>query len=160
MEEKEYTINLFDMIELIRENRKPILRITGCFIAAAALYCVLAFLLFPKYESEALLQIRQEKRGGGLAAMLAGFGGDFLSMDSQELGNYAEIAKSRSVIVPNIKATEEPNFFGKYPRYENYVKDNLKVEPIKMTDILRITTIGKTEEKAQIAHDADSDFSV
>lgn len=149
MDDKEYTIDLLDMVKLLKENRKPILRLTGCFIAIAILYLITAFFLFPKYESEALLQIRQEKRGGGLAAMLAGFGGDFLSMDSQELGNYAEIAKSRSVIIPIIEATEEPNYFGKYPRYQDYVEKRIAIEPVNKTDLLRIKVKAKTEEKAQ-----------
>lgn len=149
MEEKEYAIDLVDMAKLLIENKKPILRISGCFVMAAVLYIILAFLFFPKYESEALLQIRQERRGGGLAAMLAGFGGDFLSMDSQQLGSYVEIFKSRSVVVPVIEATEEPNFLGKLPKYEKYIEKRLSIEPVQSTDILKITVNANTEEKAQ-----------
>lgn len=149
MEEKEYTIDILEVVDILKENCKPILRITGCVVALSVVYCILAVLLFPKYESEAVLQIRQEKRGGGLAAMIAGFGGDFLSTDSQELGNYVGIAKSRSVVIPVIEATEEPNFFGKYPRYETYVEKRITMAPIKGSDLLQIKVTAKTEEKAQ-----------
>ena len=38
MEDQEYTIDLMEVAEIISENRKPIAKITGVFIALAILY--------------------------------------------------------------------------------------------------------------------------
>ena len=149
MEDKEYTINMLDMAKLLIENRKPICRITGCFVALACVFLLIALLFFPKYDSEALLQIRQENKSGGLAAALAGFGGSFLSQDSLQMESYVQIFRSRSVVVPIIEATEEPNSEGKYPRYEDYVKKNVIINPLQMTDILKVIVRGESPEKAQ-----------
>ena len=148
-EQKEYTIDLMDMINLIKENRKPIFRITGCMFVMAVLYCILAFFFFPKFESEAVLRIKQERGGNSLAAAMAGFTGGFLSMDSLQMDSYVAIAKSRSVVIPVIEATSDKNFFGKYPKYENYLEKNIKIEPVPLTDILKIKVVAKTNEKAQ-----------
>ena len=40
----------------------------------------------------------------------------------QLMSTYAEILKSRSVIVPVIEQTEEADSDGKYMRYEDYIK--------------------------------------
>lgn len=149
MKDREYAIDLLDMANLLKENRKPIFRITGCFMALAALYCILAFFFSPKYESEAVLRIKQERGTNSLAAAMAGFTGGFLSMDSLQMDSYIAIAKSRSVIVPVIEATSEKNFFGKYPKYENYLEKNIKIESVPLTDIMKIKSVAKTQEKAQ-----------
>lgn len=149
MEDKEYTINLADIVGLLKENRKPILRMTGCFITIACVGLLIALLFFPKYQSESMLRIKQERGSSGLAAAMAGFTGGFLSTDSLQMDSYVEILKSRSVVIPVIQATEEADSDGKFPRYEEYVKKNITVESVKMTDILKIKTNGDNEEKAQ-----------
>ena len=110
MEEKEYTIDLVEVFEILKESRKPIIRITGCAIIAGALFLLVAWYLFPTYESEAMLQIRQKNRGTGLAALMVGMGNaDFLSPNTSSMDSYIEILKSRGVVVPVIEATSEKN---------------------------------------------------
>ena len=149
MKYKEYDIDLVDMANLLKENRKPIFRITSCFVAVAILYCILAFFFFPKYESEAVVRVKQERGTNSLAAAFAGYTGGFLSMDSVQMDSYVAIAKSRSVIIPVIEATSEKNFFGKYPKYENFLEKNIKIDSVPLTDILIIKSVAKTKEKAQ-----------
>lgn len=149
MEEKEFTIDLVDMAKLLYENRKPIIKMTGIFVSIVSFFLIIVAVFFPKYDSEALLRIKQERGGSSLAATMAGFTGGFLSMDSLQMESYVTILKSRSVVIPVIEATEEANSDGKYPRYEDYVKDNIKIEALDLTDILHITVRSGSEEKAQ-----------
>lgn len=153
MEEKEYTINLLEVAEIVKENRKPIAKITGGCIVLAILYLLIAS---PVYESEALLQVKQKGSGAGvMMATLAGIGGaDFLGMGGQQMGNYEAILKSRGVVVPVIEATEEKSGFfeKKYPRYENYIRRRISIKNEKLTDILKVSVNAKTPEKAQEAN--------
>lgn len=146
MDEKEYTIDLADMGKLLYENRKPIAKMTCIFVGIASVFLLIAAIFFPKYESEALLRIKQERIGSSLSATMAGFTGGFLSTESLQMESYVAIFKSRSVVMPVIEATEDKE---KLPKYDKYVKNNITLEPIKMTDVLRIKTRGETEEKAQ-----------
>lgn len=149
MEDKEYSIDLVDMAKLLKENRKPIIRMTGLFIAISCVFLLIALLFFPKYQSDALLRIKQERGSSGLMAAMAGFTGGFLSQDSLQMESYVEILKSRSVVIPVIEATEEADSDGKYPRYENYVKDRISIKALQMTDLLELKVKGETDEKAQ-----------
>ena len=149
MDDKEYTIDLLEVAEIIKENIKPIARMTGCFVGLAIIYLIIAVIFFPKYESEATLQIKQQSKGGGMLAALAGVGGaDFLGMGSMQMGTYKEIIKSRGVVIPVIEATEEKKG-EKYPAYEGYVKSRISVNDIKLTDILKVKVNAETAEKAQ-----------
>lgn len=158
MEEKEYAIDLFEIAKILKENRKPIVRLTGCAIALGCVFLLVAWYLFPTYESEALLQIRQKNRGGGLASLMAGMGSaDFLTVDSSSMDSYIEILKSRGVVIPVIEATSEQNFFGKYPDYKKYVEKRIKVEiaqgsgggGFSSTNLLNVAVKAKTPEQAQ-----------
>ena len=160
MNDQEYTIDLADIAEALKENWKPIARITGLAIVAGFIFLLLAWFLFPRYESKAMLQIKQKGRGSAMAAVLmSGMAtGDFLNPASSSMDSYIEILKSRGVVVPIIEATEEKNFFGKYPEYERYVKKKIEAEVAKgegsalkltSTDILLITVKDKDPEKAQ-----------
>lgn len=102
MEDQEYTIDLMEVAEIISENRKPIAKITGVFIALAILYLLIAS---PVYESEALLRIKQQQ-GLGQSLLDVATGGN-VQMSQQQMSTYAEILKSRGVVVPVIEATEE-----------------------------------------------------
>ena len=149
MEEKEYTIDIMEIAEILKENRKPIAKMTGIFVVIISVFLIIASIFFPKYESEALLRIKQEQSSSGLASTMAGFTGGFLSLTSMQMESYVAILKSRSVVIPVIEATEKPNSKGKFPNYEKYVKNNIIVEHTKLTDILKIKARGDSEEKAQ-----------
>ena len=152
MEEREDAVDLLAIVETLKENRKPIRKITIGFMIAGFLFWLIARLFFPSYESEARLQVRQSSAGGGMmAAMMANMGGvgSLLSMDSTQMGSYIEILKSRGVVIPVIEATEETDYFGKYPRYENYVEKRIMAGPLNMTDVLTVKVRAESPEKAQ-----------
>lgn len=146
MEDQEYTIDLMEVAEIISENRKPIAKITGVFIALAILYLLIAS---PVYESEALLRIKQQQ---GLSSSLLDVAtGGNVQMSQQQMSTYAEILKSRGVVVPVIEATEEEKD-GKYPDYERYVASNITTSPFKNTEILQLKVKGKSPSQAQKAN--------
>lgn len=144
MDEKKYNIDLAEMAEVLQENRKPITRMTGCVIIAGIVYLMIAWYLFPRYESVAKLQIIPTIPANMTVMMTGGA--------SPEQETYAEIIKSRGVVTPVIKATEKPNFLGGLPRYEDYVKKKIKTESVALTEILNVSVSGETPEKAQRAN--------
>ena len=146
MEDQEYTIDLMEIAEILSENRKPIAKITGGFIVFAILYLLIAS---PVYESEALLRIKQQQ-GLGQSLLDVATGGN-VQMSQQQMSTYAEILKSRGVVVPVIEATEEEKD-GKYPEYERYVESNITTSPFKNTEILQLKVKGKSPEQAQKAN--------
>ena len=146
MEDQEYTIDLMEVAEIISENRKPIAKITSVFIALAILYL---FTTSPVYESEALLRIKQQQ--GLSSSLLDAATGGSASMNNRQMSTYAEILKSRSVIVPVIEATEPQNKDGKYPGYAGYV-GRITTAPFKDTDILSVKMKANDPGKAQKAN--------
>lgn len=148
MEDQEYsTIDLLEITDILIDNRKPIAKITGCFIVLAILYLLIAS---PVYESEALLRIKQDK---GLSDSLLNMAtGGNVQMSEQQMSTFAEILKSRGVVVPVIEATEEQKD-GKYPRYEDYVENHITTSPFKNTEILQVKMKGKSPEDARKANE-------
>lgn len=149
MEDQEYTIDLMEVAEIVSENRKPIAKITGVFIALAILYLLIAS---PVYESEALLRIKQQQ-GLGSSLLDAATGGS-AQMNQRQMSTYAEILKSRSVVIPVIEVSEIQDKDGKYPDYEGYVKDRITTSPFKDTDILSVKMRANEPGKAQKANQA------
>ena len=146
MEDQDYTIDLMEVAEIVSENRKPIAKITGGFIVLAILYLLVAS---PVYESEALLRIKQQQ-GLGSSLLDVATGGN-VQMSQQQMSTYAEILKSRGVVVPVIEATEAQKD-GKYPDYERYVASNITTSPFKNTEILQLKVKGKSPGQAQKAN--------
>ena len=144
MEDKEYTIDLMEIADIISENRKPIAKITGVFILLAILYLLIAN---PVYESTALLRIKQQQGLG--SSLLDATGGNIGSQ--RQMSTYAEILKSRSVVVPLIEATERQDKNGKYPAYEGYLR-RITTSPYKDTDILSVRVTANDPGKAQKAN--------
>ena len=144
MEERDNTIDLAEIAVILKENRKPIVRLTGCIIIAGIFFLLIAWFFFPRYESKATLRIIPSNPTGMTMMMAGGV--------SKEQETYAEIIKSRGVVTPVIQATEEPNFLGALPRYEDYVKKKVKTESVDMTEILNVSVSGETPEKAQKAN--------
>ncbi len=146
MEEQEYTIDLMEIADIIIENRKPIAKITSIFIALAILYLIVAS---PVYESTALLRIKQQQ-GLGTSLLDAATGGN-AAMNQRQMSTYAEILKSRGVVIPVIEATEQQKN-GKYPDYEAYVQNRVSTSPFKDTDILSVKVTANEPGKAQKAN--------
>lgn len=148
MEDQEYTIDLMEIADILSENRKPIAKITCVCIAFAILYLLIAS---PVYESEALLRIKQQQ-GIGSSLLDAATGGS-TQMNQRQMSTYAEILKSRGVVIPVIEATEQEKN-GKYPAYESYVQGRITTSPFKDTDILSVKMKANEPGKAQKANQA------
>ena len=143
---EEATIDLREVLDIILRNIKLIGKITlGC-VVLAVLYLLIVSSV---YESEALLRIKQQQ-GLGSSLLDAATGGS-IQMTQQQMSTYAEILKSRSVVIPVIEKTEEKKD-DKYPEYETYVKERITTVPFKNTEILKVAVHANTPEGAQKAN--------
>ena len=148
LKDEELEIDLFELWDAIVAKRKFIGKCTAVCVAVAALYCIVAS---PVYESESLIRIKQDKGIG--ASLLENAMGGNVQLTQQQMMTYAEILKSRSVVEPTIKATQEAKD-GKYPLYEAFLKARIKTEPYKNTELLKITANANTPEDAQKLNNA------
>lgn len=146
--EEEITIDLRELAHIVQKNARFIAKVTGGCIVAAGLYLLIAS---PVYESDSLLRIKQPKGIGSSLLESMPMGNAMAS--KQLMSTYAEILKSRSVIVPVIEQTEEADSDGKYMRYEDYIKNRIVTNPFKDTEILKVTVNANTPEGAQKAND-------
>ena len=142
--EEEITIDLREIGAILKRNAANIARVTGVCIVAAGVYLAVAT---PVYESQALLRVKQPK-GIGSSLLEAMPMGNAMA-NTQLMNTYAEILKSRSVIVPVIEKTEEADDEGKFIEYEDYLKKNITTAPFKDTEIMQFTARAETAEKAQ-----------
>ena len=145
--EEEITIDLREIGAILKRNAANIARVTGVCIVAAGVYLAVAT---PVYESQALLRVKQPK-GIGSSLLEAMPMGNAMA-NTQLMNTDAVILKSRSVIVPVIEKTEEPNKEGKFPAYEGYIKGKVATAPFKDTEIMQLTVRANTAEKAQKAN--------
>lgn len=143
MEDQEFTIDLMELLDIIIVNIKTIAKIVAGVIILAVLYLLIAQ---PVYESQALLRIKQPQ---GLSSSLLDSSGGGASL--RQMNTYAEILKSRSVVIPVIEATEKEKN-GKYPGYDGYVKNHISTAPFKDTDILSVKVSANEPAKAQKAN--------
>ena len=145
--DEEQSIDLRELLDIILRNLKTIGKITLEFIILAILYLIIAS---PVYESTALLRVKQQQ-GLGDSLLNAAVGGS-TQLTQQRMSTYAEILKSRSVVVPVIAATEKKDDKGKYPDYDSYVKGRITTIPFKNTEILQLSVTARTPEGAQKAN--------
>ena len=141
--EEEITIDLREIGAILKRNAANIVRVTGVCIVAAGVYLAVAT---PVYESQALLRVKQPKGIG--SSLLESMPMGNAMANTQLMNTYAEILKSRSVVVPVIEKTEEAKD-GKYPDYDGYVKAKITTAPFKDTEIMQFTARAETAEKAQ-----------
>lgn len=139
-------IDLKELWQIIDDNKKTIAKVTAGFLAVAAAYLIV---VPPTYQSTSLLRIKQDK--GLSSSILSALPAGSDQMIKQEMNTDAEILKSRNVVIPVIKQTEELKD-GKYPGYEGYVKGRITTKPYKDTQILEVDVTGRTPEKAQEAN--------
>lgn len=99
---EENTIDLRELIEIIFSNIRTIIKFMAGFVLVALIYVLVAT---PVYESQALLRVKQPQ-GLGSSLFEAATGGNS-SMTQQRMSTYAEILKSRSVVVPVIRKIEK-----------------------------------------------------
>ena len=139
-------IDLKELWQIIDDNKKTIAKVTAGFLAVAAAYLIV---VPPTYQSTSLLRIKQDK--GLSSSILSALPTGSDQMIKQEMNTDAEILKSRNVVIPVIKQTEELKD-GKYPDYEGYVEGRITTNPYKDTQILKVDVTGRTPEKAQEAN--------
>lgn len=147
--DEEITIDLCEIGAIIKRNAANIARVTGVCVLATGIYLAVAT---PVYESQALLRVKQPKGIG--SSLLESMPMGNAMANTQLMNTYAEILKSRSVIVPVITKTEEPNKEGKYPDYNAYVETRVFTMPFKDTEIMQLSVRANTAEKAQVANKA------
>lgn len=145
---EEMTIDLRELLQIVDTHKKTIAKITAAFIVCAGIYLVVTP---PTYESISLLRIKQQK--GLDDSILKNLTGGNAAQAKQQMLTDAEILKSRNVVIPVIKQTEDASKDGKYPDYDGYVKGRIKTLPFKDTDILQVSVTGKSPEQAQKAND-------
>lgn len=142
--EEEQTIELRELAVILIANIRKMAIITSICIIFAGIYLVF---VSPTYQSETLLRIKQDQGIG--SSLLDAMPGGSSSATQQRMSTYAEILKSRSVVVPVIKATEEENEKGFYPSYNGYI-GRINTLPFKNTEILKLTVTSESPEQAQL----------
>ena len=146
MEEQEITIDLRDLWNVLKKNTATIRKVTiGC-VAAAVVYLIV---VPPTYESTALLRVKQPKGLGSSILEALPTGNPMAS--KQLMSTYAEILKSRSVVVPVIEATSKDGDkkINTNAVYDGFVKGRIITAPLKDTEIMKVTFKANTAEDAQ-----------
>ena len=142
MEEKEITIDLLEVVTIIKEHLRQILKVTAGCLVLACLYLLIAK---PVYESNALLRVSLPK---GIAnSPLSGVEGGNVGLIQQQMSTLAEVLVSQDVVKP-VMEQEAKEDDSKKLSYESYVK-RITTKPVKNTEILQVSVSGKTPEDAQ-----------
>ncbi len=142
MEEKEITIDLLEVVTIIKEHMRQILKVTaGCLILA----CLYLLIAKPAYESEALLRVSLPK--GIASSPLSGTEGGNVALIQQQMSTLAEILVSQDVVKPVMEEEAKEDEEAKLT-YASYVK-RITTKPVKNTEILQISVSGATPEDAQ-----------
>ena len=142
MDEQEMTIDLLEVVNIVKRHIRQIAKVTaGCLV----LGCLYLLIAKPVYESEALLRISLPK---GIAnSPLNGIEGGNVGLIQQQMSTLAEVLVSQDVVKPVMEEETRENEKDKLV-YESYVK-RIKTTPVKNTEILKISVSGKTPEEAQ-----------
>jgi len=142
LEEQEITIDLLEVVQIVKRNIRQILKVTAGCLVLACLYLLVAR---PVYESEALLRIQLPR--GIASSPLSGVEGGSVQMIQQQMSTLAEVLVSRDVVAPVMEQEAKENEGAKFA-YESYA-NRIKTTPVKNTEILKITVSGKSPEDAQ-----------
>lgn len=138
----ETTIDLRDVIKTLRKHHRMILRIFFSITIAAA---IISFLIPSTYEAETTMRIKPPKGlSDSVLAELPIGGGP--TATKQLMATYAEILLSRTVVQTVIDTTQ--SWQAELPLYEDFIKQ-IKTQPVKDTEILKIQVRAKSPEEAQ-----------
>lgn len=136
------TINPQDCVAIIKKRLSLILVIT---LAGFLLALIISIMISPTYEAVTSLRVKVPR---GLAvSLLSDMPGSSPLDTRQNLANYAEMLKSRTVVqsvIDKVYADEDY-----VPRYEQLVKV-INVQPSKTADILYLQVQAGNPEEAQI----------
>ena len=142
MEEQEITIDLLEVVQIVKRHIRQIAKITAGCLALACLYLLVAK---PVYESEALLRI-QLSRGIASSPLSAVEGGN-VALIQQQMSTLAEVLVSRDVVTP-VMEQEAKDTGNENLSYESYTK-RITTKPVKNTEILQISVSGTSPEDAR-----------
>ena len=142
MEEQEITIDLLEVVQIVKQNIRQILKVTAGCLVLACLYLLVARSV---YESEALLRIQLPR--GIASSPLSGVEGGNVALIQQQMSTLAEVLVSRDVVTPVMEQEAKENEGAKLD-YESYAK-RITTTPVRNTEILKITVSGKSPEDAQ-----------
>lgn len=146
--EKEESIDLQELLKIIKLHKKRLFMI----IASCTIFAMItAFFILPKtYESTALVQAKTNSNQNlSLAAnamAMMGIGG---SVSSPTMA-YIEMMKSRSVIEPIIEKLDIDPEDKEKMTVKDFTKKYLDLKNTKGTDLIEITSTGKSPEEAQM----------
>lgn len=145
----EIVIDLREVFGILKRKFKTVLGITAVFLAVAGAY---AFFWPKTYESTALLRVRQPRSAtrSDMMHTTNEIVDKDVKISAQRTNSYARILTSYGVVNPLIPLVEEPNPDGKYPGYEGFVKDRIKTEMNRDSDVIEVSVFGKTPEEAQM----------
>lgn len=146
MEEQEITIDLLEVAHIVKRHSRQIIKVMIGFLMLACLYLLVAK---PVYESEALLRISLPKGIGN--SPLSGTEGGNVALIQQQMSTFAEVLLSQDVVTPvmeeEAKENEDENDKNRLV-YESFVK-RITTNPVRNTEILKVSVAGKTPEEAQ-----------
>ena len=138
----ETTLDLRDILKVLKKRSKLIIGTTALFIVIAA---VVSFLIPPTYEAQTALRIKQAK---GLANSLLGDIGGGGTASKQQMSTYAEILKSRSVLEALAEETQQGK--EKEKRLSpGALGAAITTQPVKDTEILNVKVQAGSPEEAQ-----------
>lgn len=147
----ETTIDLKDILKVIKKRRKLIVTVFMVCVVAAA---IISLLIPPTYEAETNLRVKQPKSLAN--SMLGDLPGSPVNA-KQLMSTYAEILKSRTVVQEVINKTQADK--PKPPKYEGFVT-RITTQPVKDTEILKVKVqAGSPEEARDVANVLIQTFS-
>ena len=142
MEEQEFTIDLLEVLDIVKRHSRQIAKATLGGLVLACLYLLFAK---PVYESETLLRISLPKGIG--SSPLSGIDGGNVQLIQQQMNTLAEVLVSQDVVKPVVAEETRKNPKAKLA-YETFIK-RIKTTSVKNTELLKINVSGKTPEDAQ-----------
>lgn len=139
--DQDIEIDLGEVFNTIKENKFKYAKvIAGC----AAVALGFAFIQPPKYESTAVVRAKVMSVTGQV---------DSKQANKDEMGSYLQIMQSRSVIEPiiaKIKSIPDDSPMKVNKDVTSFVKEYLKYNNPKGTDIIQVTATAKNPEEAQM----------
>lgn len=142
MEEQEFTIDLLEVLNIVKRHSRQIVKVTAGCLVVACLYLLIAK---PVYESEALLQIKVSH--GLSSSLLNGPEGINVALIQQRMSTFAQVLTSRGVVEP-VMEQQKKETGGKILAYESYAK-RITASPVRNTEILQIKVSGNSAEEAR-----------
>jgi len=143
---EEHTIDFRDLLRIAQSHKR---RLLSLIVATIIFSGIIAFCLPKKFESTALIQVKTQQPGTGIsmqgAAALAFLAGNL----STPTNAYVEMLQTRSVLDAVVAQVEMPDNEREDLVLDDFIKQYLRIENIKKTDLIELTAIGRSPEEAQ-----------